>query len=284
MVDADGRPVGIITQGDLIYKGGLPVRLGLLAAAVGTNQDTVFASLAAKNAEEIMSSPAITIPEDRPVTDAVDRMLQKNIKRMPVVDQKGFLVGMLSRLDIFRTVMKESPDWRKFSKQDIHVANLRFVSDIVRRDVHTVGPDASVDSVMRMIDDSVIQRVAVVDPNGRFLGLISDSDILTAFSSIDREGIWNYFIRKLSFAERKHEHREAACDLQHCRAADIMNTRIITIREDALIDEAMQVMTERGIKRLPILDDDGKFKGMISRDSLLRTGFGQGLPDIACPL
>jgi CBS domain-containing protein len=52
-----------------------------------------------------------------------------------------------------------------------------------------------------------------------------------------------------------------------------MNTGIITIREDAPAEEAMRIMLERSIKRLPVLDAEGRFKGMISRDSLLRKGF-----------
>lgn len=275
VVDANERPVGIITQGDLVSKAGMPVRLGLLAASNGNNMDTILKSLSVKKAEEIMTSPVIFIEADRPATDAVDMMLRKNVKRLPALDTQGKLVGMLSRLDIFRTIMKEAPDWETFGKQEIHVGNLRFVSDIMRRDVHTVAPDTSVEDVMQMIDDNDIQRIAVVDQNDRFLGLISDSDILAAFSSDYQDGIWNYFASKLSFTERGRKYREFRGHLQNRTAAEVMNTTIVTIRENALIDEAIQVMTERGFKRLPVLDAAGNFKGMISRDSLLRTEFGR---------
>ena len=52
-----------------------------------------------------------------------------------------------------------------------------------------------------------------------------------------------------------------------------MNTDIVTVQETTPIDTAIALMTEKGLKRLPVLDPGGKFKGMISRDSLLRTGF-----------
>ncbi len=286
VVDAHERPVGVITQGDLIYKGGMPVRLGLLAAfSNGDGMDGILASLASKKAEDVMSSPVVSIEADSPATEAVEVMLRKNVKRMPVVDVHGKLVGMLSRLDIFCTIMKESPDWESFGKQDIQVENLHFVSDIMRRDAHTVAPDTPVQDVMQIIDDNDIQRIAVVDPDGRFLGLISDSDILTAFSSGDPEGGWNYFISKLPFTERGRKYREVTQYLQNRTAADVMNTNVVTIREDALMEEAIQLMVKKSLKRLPVIDSAGKFKGMISRDSLLRTGFGQGVSggDV-CPL
>ena len=56
-------------------------------------------------------------------------------------------------------------------------------------------------------------------------------------------------------------------------AAEVMNTKIVTVREDAPIDEAIRLMLEKAIKRLPVVDAEGKYQGMISRDSLFRAGF-----------
>jgi CBS-domain-containing membrane protein len=107
----------------------------------------------------------------------------------------------LSRFDIFRTIMRESPDWEAFECRQIKVKNLNTVSDIMRRDTHTVSPETSVEEVIRIIDSNDIQRVAVVDDNGIFLGLISDRDLLTAFSE-KTCGIWNFFMSKIPFTER----------------------------------------------------------------------------------
>jgi CBS domain-containing protein len=51
-----------------------------------------------------------------------------------------------------------------------------------------------------------------------------------------------------------------------------MKTDLVTIREDAHIDDAIRLMTQRQIKRLPVVDAEGRFRGMISRDQLLRAG------------
>jgi len=44
-----------------------------------------------------------------------------------------------------------------------------------------------------------------------------------------------------------------------------------------LIEEAIGLMVDRSLKRLPVVDSEGRFAGMISRDSLLRAGFGAGM-------
>ncbi len=272
VVDEEDRPVGIISQGDLIYKAGMPMRLGLLAESDRERVGAVLETMAAKLAGEIMTQPAVTIGQDKMVTEAVNLMLEKEVKRLPVVDDSGKLVGVISRVDVFHAAMKECPDWMAFHKQHVLVDGLRFVSDIMRRDAHCVLPDTTIEEVMSIIDCNNIQRVCVSDKEGRLLGLISDRDLLIAFS--DRyPGIWDYFVSKIPFTERGRRNRELGEHLRARTAAEVMNTNIVTVREDAPIAEAIQLMLKGSIKRLPVIDAEGRFKGMISRDSLLREGF-----------
>jgi CBS domain-containing protein len=272
VLDERQRPIGVITQGDLIRKGGLPLRLGLLAESNQDRRESVLNQLASLKAEEAMSTEIVTIAEDRPLAEAVDLMLAKGVKRLPVVDGTKRLVGILSRLDIFRTVMREKPDLNAFRAQKIEVEHLKYVGDILRRDTHAVSLQTSIEEVIRIIDDNDIQRVAVVDPEGKLLGLISDRDLLRYFKP-QQEGIWHML------AKIKHPFKQDACesDLEQCMtettAGEVMISELIKVREEMLIEEAIGLMIEKGLKRLPVVDDAGCFKGMISRDSLLRTGF-----------
>lgn len=275
VVDERNRPVGVITQGDLIKKGGMPLRLGLLAESDQNRLTSVLNRLTSRKAADVMTTPAEMIAADKPLAEAVDLMLTKGIKRLPVVDGTGGLTGMLSRLDVFRTVMREAPDWNAFKAQQIEVEHLKRVGDILRRDVHTVLPETSLSKVIRVIDDNDIQRVAVVDEGGVLLGLISDRDLLR-YLKPEQEGVWQLL------AKVKHPFKQEACglgDLQQCLAETTANaamtTGLVTAREEMLIEEAIALMIEKELKRLPVVDSIGRFKGMISRDSLLRTGFGK---------
>jgi CBS domain-containing protein len=272
VVDEANHPVGVIAQGDLIYKAGMPMRLGLLAESGREKVGAVLEALALKQASEVMAQPAVTIGQDKMVTEAVELMLKKQVKRLPVLDATGKLVGILSRSDVFRAVIRECPDWTAFQQQHIVVEGLHYVSEIMRRDAHTVLPDTSVEEVVRVIGCGDIQRVCVVDKEGYFLGLISDRDLLIAFSN-RHPGIWDYFASKIPLTERGRRNKELKEHLHAKTADDVMNTNIVTVRENAPIEEAIRLMLEGTIKRLPVLDADGKFKGMISRDSLLRVGF-----------
>ncbi len=275
VVDERDRPVGVIAQTDLLYKARLPMRLGLLAVADRERIDRVLEELDTKPATEIMTRPAITIGLDRPVTEAVELMLERKVKRLPVVDESGKLVGNLSRVDIFRTIMNVCPDWSAFKQKSISVSGLNHVSDIMRRDVHTVRIDTPIEEVIRTIDCNDIQRVCVIDGQGVFKGLISDRDLLFAFRDL-HPGIWDFFAAKIPFGERGRRHRELKERLRMKTAGEVMNTDIVTVREDTSLDEAIRLMLDKAIKRLPVLDAEGQFKGMISRESLLKTIFNPG--------
>jgi CBS domain-containing protein len=275
VVDDAGRPVGVITQGDLIYRGKMPMRLGMLAQSDPAKLDAVLTELSARSAGEVMSSPVVTVGQDDSARDAVDRMLEKDVKRLPVLDDTGGLAGMLSRLDIFRTVMQGAPDWQAFRQQNVNVEEAQRVGDIMRRDTHAVAPETPVEEIIRLIDANDIQRVAVVDREGIFLGLISDRDLLASFAVDFPEGIWDQFLRLVPFSERGKRHRMLQEHLQARTAAEVMKTDIVTVQETTPMEEAIGLMIEKGLKRLPVLDHERRFKGMISRDSLMRIGFGR---------
>lgn len=273
VVDESNRPVGVLTQGDLMRKGGLPLRLGLLAETDAILLESALSRLSSQTAKDIMTTPAVTVGEDRQLSEAVDVMLAKGVKRLPVVDKAGGLTGMISRLDIFRTVMREAPDWKSFQARKIEVGDLQNVGDILRRDTQTVSPDTPVDEVIRVIDQNDIQRVAVVGKDGKLLGVISDRDLLVFFKQ-EQEGIWGLFSRIKNPSAHENPCRgDLQTCLSHTTAAAVMKTDLITVQEEMLIEEAIRLMTQKAIKRLPVVDADGRFKGMISRDSLLRAGF-----------
>ncbi len=271
VVDSLNRPIGIVTQGDLISRAGMPVHFGLLSRLEKKRTETYLKSISQKTAGEIMTRPVITVSGEKHLGTAVDLMLKNNLKRMPVTDRDGRLAGMLARFDIFKTITEESPDWGAFNVKTVRIADMRYVKDIMHRDIHVVSPDTSIIEIVRLIDASDIQRVAVVDGANRLLGVISDHDLLGVFAE-HHAGVWDYLMAKMPIRELSKKHRELIRQTQMKNAADVMKTDLVTIRESARIDEAVKIMAVQGIKRLPVVDDDGKFKGMISRDSVLRAG------------
>ena len=272
VVDTENRPVGVVSQSDLIYRAGMPVRLALMAQSDPERLKAVIQGLAGKITQDIMTQPAVTVQETDPLTHAVDTMLKNEVKRLPVVNEAGSLTGILSRMDIFQTITREAPDWERMQNHHVHIANSQYVSEIMRRDTQTVAPETPVHEVLAIIDNNDIQRVAVVDPDGRLLGLISDRNLLSAFSD-QAPGIWEILSKLVPFSDKSKHTGKVREKLGDQPAQAVMKTDPITIGESAGIDEAISLMTQHSIKRLPVVDNEGIFKGMISRETLLKEGF-----------
>ncbi|MGD8251169.1 MAG: DUF190 domain-containing protein [Desulfobacterales bacterium] len=272
VVDALGRPEGIITQGDLIYKAGMPLRIGLVAASDPEQRSRIVGRLATKSAEAVMTPSPICIEESRGVDEAADKMIRHRLKRLPVVDDKGRLAGMISRVDIFQTIAREAPDWSALARRKVAVDRLQYVSDIMRRDTQTVGPETPVDEVIRVITADDIQRVAVVDGAGGFLGMISDRNLLDAFSGRGL-GFWEYLACRWRAQDTRGCRGELRKTLEEKTASDVMETALVIVGESTPIEDAIGLMIDKRLKRLPVVDAEGRFRGMISRDALLKTGY-----------
>jgi predicted transcriptional regulator len=59
-----------------------------------------------KKVEEVMSRTVITVAEDDPVMECIGLMLKHNIRRLPVLDRSGTVVGMVYESDIFFAITK----------------------------------------------------------------------------------------------------------------------------------------------------------------------------------
>lgn len=261
VVDESGHPTGIVTQGDLIERAGMPVRLGLLAELEQAQLDGYLANVTHLRAHDVMTSPVVTVQADSPVPKAIAAMLQRDLKRFPVVDSRERLVGMLARLDVFGTMASQSAGRRVLESCSVDLGAPVLVRDIMGREKNTVSPDATGAELLDKLRSSGVQRLAVVDDRGVFLGLITDYDLLVALTN-RRGGFWDYLSRRgdmEAIAQRK-------------TAAEIMKTDLVTVREDTPIEDAVNLMSEHGLKRLPVLSEDGRFEGMITRQAVLAAG------------
>lgn len=269
-----GRPAGIITQGDLLRRAGMPLRAGLLPELAAHHLGPLEKALEKFHARELMSPSPACVKEDDLLSAAVDTMLKKGLKRLPVTDKDGRLTGMLSRLDVFKAILDRTPDWDALRRSAVAVSGAGTVKEAMRRDTPSVGPEAPVWDAVKLIETTDIKRVAVLDGGGRLLGLISDKALLGAFSG-HKAGLWDYFMSRLSFTSAGEKHKELLRELRARTAGEVMLTEVFSVGEDEPLDAAIKLMVDRKLKRVPVLDKAGVFKGMLTRDSILRAGAGR---------
>lgn len=267
------EPIGIITETDLIKKVNLPLRLGLLSHfnhrihELQSDYDKIVT-------KEIMSTPVYSICEDEYLVNAVELLLKYNIKRLLVVNKDGNLSGMLSISDVFRAVTEHRPENTALLKH-IELSNVKTVSDVMFTNCPKVFADAPIDDVIRCIDTSPFQSVVVVDLSEKIAGLVFDHDLLSLLSE-HKDTIWDHLLSAISFTEIGRLHKDKIRHLHAKYASDIMRKDIIAIPVDAPVDNAIRLISENDIRFLPVIDRDGVFKGVISREALLRSTMQEG--------
>lgn len=270
VMDKNGRLCGILTDGDLLQRAGLSARLDLQAAL---DTDTVQKELATLRrqqllAGDVMTGDVIDIQTTDTLRQAVNQMVDHDLKRLPVVDKNGRLAGWISRVDVLRTLAYHEP----VTEADEPATTGQQITELMYRDVPAVSPDASLEAVLQALERTRRRRAVVIDADRQVMGIITDGDLLRRSESAAHPGIVAR-LRGLVTGERPSTTRTLLpADVT---AADLMSSPALTITPDKPLADALRLMLSHEIKRLPVVDENGRLLGLLGRASLLRSLSGQ---------
>lgn len=128
------------------------------------------------------------------------------------------------------------------------------VSEWMTSPVQTVTPETPISEAHQMMKEKKIRRLPVVDQHGKLIGIVTIGDIREASpSDATTLSIWelNYLWAQLTISK-------------------VMTRNPLTIRIDAPILDAAQIMLEKKISGLPVVDDDGKLVGILTESDIFR--------------
>lgn len=263
-----GKPVGIITSTDLVRRGGLGVRLELLRSLDRPEVHGILERLSSQNriAGEVMTGDPVTVREDASLVAAAELMVRRRLKRLPVIDEAGKLVGVVSRLDLLRSAAADLPP-ATTAPDEVRLAGDEPLARVMRRDVPTVRPDAPLAEVFQAVISTRLHRAFVVDADGRVVGLVSDAQLIERVTPSIRPSALGALMSRLPFVHPKDEPIGA-----HARghaAADVMTRSFAQVGEEVLLSQAIARMLRDGQKVLAVTDGAGRLVGMVDRADLL---------------
>lgn len=112
VVDEDHRVVGVVSEGDLMHKverGGHPDGRPMFEGPRGR---AARIKAGADVARDLMTTPAVTTTGDTSIAEAARTMHRRGLKRLPVVDGEGRVVGMVTRGDLLKVHLRPDDDIR----------------------------------------------------------------------------------------------------------------------------------------------------------------------------
>jgi CBS domain-containing protein len=140
-------------------------------------------------------------------------------------------------------------------------------TDIMVRNVITVGPEASVREVADILFKNRISALPVIDEHGKLIGIISEGDLARrAELKTDYRRSWWLKI----FARKSKEALAIEYTKSHARrVTDVMIRRVITARPATSLRDIAALLEKNRIKRVPIVAN-GKVVGIVSRANLIQ--------------
>jgi CBS domain-containing protein len=145
-------------------------------------------------ARDVMSAPAITVGPRTNLQSLVGTMLGLKLSGLPVVDESGRLIGVISEGDLLRraelgTERKRS-SWIDFilgpgrSATDYVRANGRMVEELMTPDPVAVAEDTPLEEIVTLMESRHIKRVPVLR-DGRVVGIVTRADLLRALFPLE---------------------------------------------------------------------------------------------------
>ncbi|MCU0558594.1 MAG: CBS and ACT domain-containing protein [Desulfobacterales bacterium] len=140
-----------------------------------------------------------------------------------------------------------------------------FVSRSMTRKVVTVNPETTIFEAQELMAKHHIRHLPVVDESNRLVGIVTDRDLRSALP-------YRFFKEGINPSDKE--------GFQNLKVKDIMTRKVISIPPSYTIQDALLVVQNSKVGALPVVDDEGRLRGILSVRDLLRAfinvlGIGQ---------
>jgi CBS domain-containing protein len=210
-----------------------------------------------------MTTRAVTVRSDDPVTTAVERMTRYGFSALPVVDARYRLVGIVSLLDVLRH--------REESGTDADVP----VGSVMTTDVLSMGPSVSTAVLAHRLRTYGELRVMPIVESGVLVGVVTRSNLL---APKQRTGRFDRLLRRWGGGDSAEDEellrlarprRTGPAPVTTTPVREVMTTDVVSIGTAQPLRQAAELLIRHRFTALPVLDHDGNLLGILSEADLL---------------
>ncbi len=149
-----------------------------------------------KTVADVMSRNPVVVQRETSLTEAIKILAERRISGLPVVDDSGKLVGIISETDLmWQETGVTPPAYIMFLdsviylqnpatyERELHKALGQTVGEVMSKDPITVSPDKSLRDAAKLMHDKKIHRLPILDSEGQVIGILTRGDIIRAMAS-----------------------------------------------------------------------------------------------------
>ena len=139
---------------------------------------------------DVMTDDVVSVTADTPLKTLAELIVTHRVSGLPVVDQSGKVVGVVSELDLLAKVAAgplSAESMRRLPRHLRQKARGETASDVMTSDVVTVEADMAVPQAALTALTAGVRRLPVTDPAGLLVGIVTRSDLLRLLLCSDAE-------------------------------------------------------------------------------------------------
>lgn len=149
-----------------------------------------------KTVADVMSRDPILVSPQTPLQEAIQILAEKRISGLPVIDDAGKLVGIISETDLMwqetgvtppayimildSVIYLQNPGTYE---RDLHKALGQTVGEVMSKNPVAISPDKSLREAAQLIQNHKVQRLPVLDNGGNVIGILTRGDIIRAMAA-----------------------------------------------------------------------------------------------------
>ncbi len=150
-----------------------------------------------------------------------------------------------------------------------------YAKDVMSSEVVSIAPTATIFDAARLLINTRVSGLPVVDENGRMVGVVSEADLIRSSTAVARE----VGLDLLGAVEDDARAAAAVAGAKSRRVSEVMTKGVIAAHETATLREVADLMLKHRIKRVPIVRDS-LLLGIVSRADLLKALISFGAPAV----
>ena len=133
-----------------------------------------------------MTASVVTVRPDAPVKEAARLLVEHRISALPVVEESGKLVGIVSEADLIPFETRPDPRTQAMPIPATAGSAPRLVSDVMTRKVVTISPESEVSQAARLMIEADVKRLPVMEGE-KLVGIVSRRDLVKVIARRDED-------------------------------------------------------------------------------------------------
>ena len=130
-----------------------------------------------------MTKKVISIGKEADIFEAQEKMVQHNIRHLPIIEDDNTLIGIVTDRDIRSALPYELFKKDDFEKEKEKISDLK-VKDIMAKDPFTISPLHTIQDALLLVQEKRVGAFPVVDEQGKLKGILSVRDLLRTFTNV----------------------------------------------------------------------------------------------------